>query len=163
MQGFGPIPAELARRIARSAAETAGLWLRRLYTEPRTGQLVAMESRSRCFEGGLAEFLIVRDQVCRTPWCDAPVRHGDHVVPSEDGGATSESNGQGLCEACNQAKTAVGWQARPGPDGAGGSVETIMPTGHVYRSRAPDPPGTRSRDCPECDELLRRVELRAAS
>jgi Domain of unknown function (DUF222)/HNH endonuclease len=163
VQGFGPIPAELARRIARAAAETAGLWLRRLYTRPDTGRLVAMESRMRRFEGGLAEFLIVRDQVCRTPWCDAPVRHGDHVISSEDGGATSEGNGQGLCEACNHAKSAIGWRASPGPAGAGGYVETVTPTGHVYRSRAPDPPGSRSRDCPECDELLGRMELRVAS
>jgi hypothetical protein len=163
VQGFGPIPAELARRIARTAAGTAGLWLRRLYTRTDTGRLVAMESRMRRFEGGLAEFLIVRDQICRTPWCDAPVRHSDHVISSQDGGATSEGNGQGLCEACNHAKTAIGWRASPGPAGSGDYVETITPTGHIYRSRAPDPPGSRSRDCPECDELNRRVELRVAS
>jgi hypothetical protein len=163
VQGFGPIPADLARRIARTSVEAAGLWLRRLYTHPDTGRLVAMESRMRRFEGGLAEFLIVRDQMCRTPWCDAPVRHGDHVTSSEHGGPTSEVNGQGLCEACNHAKTAIGWRARPGPAGAGEHVETITPTGHIYHSRAPDPPGSRTRDCPACDELLHRVELRAAS
>jgi hypothetical protein len=116
VEGFGPLPAELARRLVLdSAASGAAHWLRRLYTSPKTGHLVAMESRSRCFDGGLAELLVLRDQTCRTPWCDAPVRHRDHVVPVEDGGRTTEVNGQGLCEACNHAKEAPGWQARPQP------------------------------------------------
>ena len=71
----------------------------------------------RTFPAGLAKFLVLRDQTCRTPWCDAPVRHRDHVVPVEEGGATSAGNGQGLCEACNHAKQAHGWLARPGPPG----------------------------------------------
>ncbi len=162
VEGFGTVPAELARRVARAAAQGAELWLRRLYTDPETGQLVAMDSRRRTFAGGLGELLITRDQICRTPWCDAPVRHGDHVVPVEDGGLTVAANGQGLCEACNYAKAAVGWSARPGPGGAGALVETITPTGHVYRSRAPDPPGTTRRDCPECEELLRLAASPAA-
>jgi hypothetical protein len=162
VEGFGPVPAELGRRMAAAAAEGAELWLRRLYTHPDTGQLVAMESRRRRFEGGLAEFLITRDQVCRTPWCDAPVRHDDHVIRFEEGGLTSDRNGQGLCEACNYAKEAVGWHARPGPAGAGELVETITPTGHSYASRPPDPPGTRTRDCALCDELARLAGPRAA-
>jgi hypothetical protein len=175
VEGFGPIPAELARRLALAAAgalrsgvgdagrkHAAGLWLRRLYTHPQSGELVAMDSRRRRFDGALAEFLLTRDQLCRTPWCDAPVRHGDHVISVEDDGRTSADNGQGLCEACNYAKTAVGWRARPGPGGAGALVETITPTGHTYRSRAPDPPGTQIRDCRECEELARRAGLHAA-
>ena len=163
--GFGTIPAELARRLAVAAADTtnhAKLWLKRLYTDP-AGQLVAMDSRQRCFDGGLAEFLVVRDQICRTPWCDAPVRHIDHVISVAAGGSTTATDGQGLCEACNHAKEAVGWRARPGPSGAGEFVETTTPTGHTYRSRPPDPPGTLSHpshDCPECDELLRRSAQR---
>ena len=165
VEGFGPIPAELARRIAltgAAGADAVGLWLRRLYTDPSTGQLVAMDTRRRVFDGALAEFLVTRDQTCRTPWCDAPVRHRDHVIGVEDGGRTSADNGQGLCEACNYAKTAPGWHARPGPGGAGHSVETSTPTGHSYRSRAPDPPGSITRDCQECDELVRRSQRRVA-
>ncbi len=58
MIGYGPIPAELARRIAQQAAQADQLWVRRLYTDPETGQLVAMDSRSRFFPAGLAKFLI---------------------------------------------------------------------------------------------------------
>jgi hypothetical protein len=54
LQGYGPIPAEIARRMVHDAASVATI--RRLYTHPRTGALVAMESRSRCFPKGLAAF-----------------------------------------------------------------------------------------------------------
>ncbi len=141
IEGCGPIPADLARRLVLDAAQGAEAWVRRLYTAPETGQLVAMDSRSRAFPDGLAQFLVVRDQTCRTPWCDAPIRHRDHPVPVEAGGPTSEANGQGLCEACNYAKEAPGWSAQPRGTGAGEGVEITTPTGHKYLSHPPDPPG----------------------
>ena len=95
-----------------------------------------MDSRCTSFPQALATFIRLRDQVCRTPWCDAPIRHTDHVRARDEGGETSESNGQGLCEGCNYAKEADGWRARPRP-GPRHTVETTTPTGHRYRSRAP--------------------------
>jgi hypothetical protein len=141
IDGYGPVPADLARRIARTGATKAGLWLRRLFTHPETGELVAMESRRRHFDDGLADVLVVRDQVCRSPWCGAPIRHKDHVVAVEAGGETSEANGQGLCEACNYAKQAVGWRAQASGGEAGKEVEITTPTAHRYRSRPPPLPG----------------------
>jgi hypothetical protein len=132
VEGYGPVPADLARELGASD----GAWVRRLYTSPRTGELVAMDSRARRFPSKLGELLRLRDRRCRTPWCDAPVRHSDHVEAFNAGGETSALNGQGLCEACNYAKEAIGWQARPRP-GPGHTVETITPTGHGYCSTAP--------------------------
>jgi hypothetical protein len=82
LAGSGPIPADLARRLAVSAAEAAAAWLRRLYATPDTGQLIAMDSQRRMFPAGLARFIEVRDQFCSTPWCDAPIRHIDHALPT---------------------------------------------------------------------------------
>src|SRR5699024_5394404 len=45
-----------------------------------------------------------RDSTCRTPWCNARIRHSDHVVPYHRGGPTSYANGQGLCVRCNLLK-----------------------------------------------------------
>jgi hypothetical protein len=135
--GYGTIPAFLARRITRDADRA---WVRRLFTTPRDGSLVAMDSRRRCFDGELRHAIVLRDQTCRNAWCDAPVRHADHVTRAADGGETSADNGQGLCEACNYAKEAPGWHARP-VVGPGHLVETVTPTGHRHRTRAPDPPG----------------------
>jgi hypothetical protein len=141
--GYGPLPAWLARSLVRGTDALVGqakAWVRRLYTSPVTGQLVAMDSTQREFPAGLRRFLVIRDQVCRTPWCDAPVRHVDHVRPVADGGETSAENGQGLCEACNYAKEAPGWRASPSSDSAGRHmVVTRTPTGHSYASTVPDP------------------------
>ena len=117
------------------------MWLRRLFTRPGSGDLAGMDSRRRRFDGRLRDFLILRDQVCRTPWCDAPIRHLDHVTPAEHGGPTSAANGQGYCEACNYAKQAPGWTTNPVAGDAGVAVTTSTPTGHCYQSRPPKPPG----------------------
>ena len=146
LAGFGPIPAELAREIVANAlGEGGGVWLRRLYASPTSGELVAMDSRARIFPAGLARFVRLRDQVCRTPWCDAPIRHIDHVVPHAAGGATGATNGAGLCEACNYAKDAPRWRARPGPDG---TVTTTTPTGHTRTTRPPPVATVTRRDLP---------------
>lgn len=90
----------------------AHTWLRRLYTDPGTGTLVTMDSRRRLFDAGLRRYLIARDGVCRTPWCDAPIRHLDHIQPHAEGGPTTAANGQGLCVRCNLVKDLPGFHAR---------------------------------------------------
>ncbi|MEU0316999.1 HNH endonuclease, partial [Nocardioides sp. NPDC006273] len=131
VEGYGPVPAAWARE----ALNDAEVFVRRLFTDP-AGQLVAMESRSRKAPDGLAEFIATRDGgICRTAGCDAPIRNVDHVERHADGGKTSAENLQGLCERCNQAKEALGWRARPGPDG---SIIIMTPTGHTYVSPPPD-------------------------
>lgn len=140
VQGCGPIPAGLARALALDH-DDAPAWIRRLYVAPGSGELIAMESRRRTFTAAQRRFLRVRDQTCRTPWCDAPIRHADHVDPAIDGGPTTVGNGQGYCEACNYAKQAPGWRTRVISRSGPHRVEITTPTGHRYRSRAPDPPG----------------------
>lgn len=137
VEGYGAVPGDLLRGwIAENLEAGVAVWLRRLYARPSTGELVAMDSRARRFTGRLAEFLRLRDQSCRTPWCDAPIRHLDHAEDSASGGPTAGNNGQGLCEACNHAKQALGWSARPRP-GPRHTVETTTPTGHRYVSTPP--------------------------
>ncbi len=100
-----------------------------------------MDSTRRTFEGGLRRYLLTRDAAtCRTPWCDAPVRHVDHIRDHSDGGPTTAENGQGLCVRCNLTKQLPGFRARPlsrRRPGAPHTVETVTPTGHRYRSTAP--------------------------
>jgi len=139
LPGYGPVPAGTIRDLIARAPHTDQLRLRRLLTAPATGQLVALESTARAFPDGLRRFLRLRDLSCRTPWCEAPARHSDHITTAAAGGATTASNGQALCEACNYTKQLTGWSARQGPDSRPGhhQVETTTPTGHTYRSRAP--------------------------
>ena len=117
------------------------VWLRRLYTEPETGDLVGLDSRRRLFPAPLRRFIQIRDDTCRTPYCDAPIRHLDHIIPWHDDGPTSLANGAGLCEACNHTKELPGWKAQPRP-GPRHTIEITTPTGHSYRSTAPPLPGS---------------------
>ena len=146
LPGYGTLPAAWARRLLGlsptdtvDTADTAHVWLRRLFTHPDDGTLVTMDSRRRVFDGALRTYLLARDGTCRTPWCDAPIRHLDHVEDHATGGPTSAENGQGLCVRCNLVKSLGGWQATPvtRPGWHRHTVELTTPTGHTYRSTAP--------------------------
>ena len=135
----GSRQAETLRSLRDDAAFK--VWLRRLYTHPRTGELIAMDSRARIFPPGLRRLIQARDETCRTPYCDAPIRHLDHITPWHHGGETTNTNGAGLCEACNHTKETPGWTAIPRP-GPRHTLELTTPTGHTYHSTAPPLPGT---------------------
>ena len=149
LPGYGTIPAGWARTLIKDTGTDPALttWLRRLYTHPSTGDLIAMDSRARRFPEGLRRFIEARDDTCRTPYCDAPIRHLDHIIPWHTGGPTTHTNGQGLCETCNHTKETPGWTVRPRP-GLNASisqrhtVEIQTPTGHTYHSTAPPLPGS---------------------
>jgi hypothetical protein len=137
VDGYGDVPGDLLREWIAANLETGvETWLKRIYETPGTGELVAMDSKARGFDGGLAAFLRMRDRGCREKYCDAPVRHLDHAKDHADGGLTSAENGQGICEAHNYAKQAIGWSAQPRP-GPRHTIETTTPTGHTYVSVAP--------------------------
>jgi hypothetical protein len=117
LEGYGTIPAhivtdtllgtppgQLRPAEAPHPDDEVSAVFRRLYASPRKGELIAMESQARAFPTGLARMIRWRDSTCRTPWCNAKVRHIDHVVPYHRGGATSYANGQGLCVRCNLLK-----------------------------------------------------------
>ncbi|MGO4382960.1 HNH endonuclease [Specibacter sp. RAF43] len=147
LTGYGPIPAPLGRQMVLNTAGRAQVWLQRLYTHPDTQALMAMDAKSRLFPDGMKRFLFDQDQLCSTPWCDAPIRDYDHIKSFADGGTTTPANGQGLCQACNLAKEALGWRSTPtGGDGEGGGeppgTTITTPTGHTYRARRLPLPGT---------------------
>lgn len=132
--------------------QEAAAVFRRLYASPRPGELVAMESRARAFPVGLSRLIRLRDVTCRTPWCNAVIRHIDHVLPHHRGGPTSYENGQGLCVRCNLAKEHGQWEvtAADAEAGAGADGATrhrwISPHGAVGYSSPPSvvPPPLRA-------------------
>ncbi|RBP63177.1 HNH endonuclease [Brevibacterium sanguinis] len=115
LPGYGPWPAKEARNFI--AGNRAKVFYRRLFTTPREGQLVGMESKRRVFSGLLRRMIVFRDDVCRTPWCDAPIKHADHIDPAAAGGSTSWENSSGLCASCNFAKEHPGWRHEVTEDG----------------------------------------------
>ena len=165
--GHGPLPAELARDLvlgvdgAGDDAEGDGTgpgevssgraWLRRIFTD-EVDRVVATDPSRRSFPASLRRLLRVRDGVCRFPFCDAPIRHDDHVVAAALGGATTAHNGQGLCARHNLSKARPGWRsfavdaqthANTGVHAGAAAVSsapdvvTLTPTGHRYRRPVP--------------------------
>lgn len=115
--GYGPVPSEAVRAQLRAATAPptdadqdplgadgprARAVIRRLYTHPTTGELVAVESRARAFPPAMARFLTWRDTSCRGPFCNAQSRQSDHITPHARGGPTTVDNGQDTCGHCNQ-------------------------------------------------------------
>lgn len=120
LEGYGAVPADAVRAQLRAAlaepedgatdpfgADGPALRteLRRLYTHPLTGELIAMDSTARAFPPAMRRFLTWRDTTCRGPHCNAAIRQSDHIDPVSRGGPTSLDNGQGLCAHCNTKET----------------------------------------------------------
>ena len=125
----------MGRALVAGASRDQRAALRRLFVTPTDRQLVAMESRRRTFPQALAELIDRRDAGrCRTPYCNAAIRHHDHVDPVHAGGATDLDNGQGLCERCNYVKEQPGWTAWVDP---AGTVNILTPATQVHTSRPP--------------------------
>ncbi|WP_158607538.1 HNH endonuclease [Flexivirga caeni] len=152
LPGYGPIPADLARQLVdhpdtgkgkdtrkgsgTGTSKAVRVQVRRLFTHPGTGDLIGMESRARTYPGLLAHLIRLRDQTCRTPYCNGKIRHIDHIRSVATGGTTTERDGQGLCERCNYLKE------HPDYTVTGDAGETTTSTGGlVATSHPPCPPG----------------------
>lgn len=157
--GLGPIPAAIARDLLhprhdppeRRAEHSTGhtqdigsdsqkssrerVFLRRVLLDPITGDINAIDTRKRAFTGELRRTLLLRDGVCQTPGCGAPIRHIDHARPYAGGGTTSAANGTGLCIRCNNTKEHPGW--RHDRDPVKGTLTVTSPTGLARTSRPP--------------------------
>ena len=141
---LGPLPAAIARDLLdprhdppSSPGSRERVHLRRILTDPVTGNITHIDTRARAFTGALRYALLIRDDVCQTPGCGAPIRHLDHTHPYKDGGTTSAANGTGLCARCNYIKQNPGWRHRRDP--ATGQLTVTTPTGHTRTSRPPQP------------------------
>lgn len=155
--GHGPIPAPIARQWLLD--EDLTVQLRRVFTDPAAHELTGLESRTRAFPAGVRKMVLLRDNVCRTPYCEAPIIDVDHMTPYRDGGPTNWQNASGLCAACNQTKENRGWRH----EGNATTLQVVTPTGHRYTNipgpiipgamhepqREPEPPDGHRPDHPE--------------
>ena len=153
LEGYGTVPPRLIHRElacwlhepADGESEVLGAdgpalraVLRRLYTHPTSGELVAVESVGRAFPKALARFVRWRDgDVCVAPYCDAQVRQTDHICAVSEGGCTTLDNGQGLCAGCN-AKERLFADVRVVADGDG--AHAVQWTSRTGRTATVAPP-----------------------
>jgi hypothetical protein len=131
--GHGPIPADLARRLAADAS-----W-RRLVTDPLTGQLLDYGRRTYTPPAPLAAFLRARDGHCVFPGCAQPAHRCDidHTVPYDASGATDRANCGLLCRRHHRLKHETGWHLERRPDA---TVVWTSPSGARYRLPPPKIP-----------------------
>jgi hypothetical protein len=131
LDGHGPIPAELARRLA---ADPTCTW-HRLLTDP-DGRLVDYSQPGYRPDRVLTEFLLARDRTCRFPGCTRQARLTDidHRLPWPDG-PTAASNCECLCEHHHRLKHTTGWTVTGNPNG---TLTWRSPTGHEYQAEPHD-------------------------
>jgi hypothetical protein len=133
LDGYGPISAQTARRIA---ADPTGTW-RRLLTDPATGRLLEYGRTSYHPPADLADYVIARDRRCTFPGCRRSARHCDldHADAWCTGGETCPHNLHALCRRHHRAKHDAGWRVEHQPDG---SYLWTAPTNHAYGIPPPD-------------------------
>lgn len=125
LPGFGVLPAESVRDVAKAAAFKP-VAVPGADTEAQPGYRPS---------AALRDFLGWRDLTCRWPGCDKPVARCDvdHTVPWPYG-PTHPSNGKHYCRTHHLIKTfftgTKGWSDQQLPDG---TIVLTAPTGHVYR------------------------------
>nr|WP_245193376.1 HNH endonuclease signature motif containing protein [Amycolatopsis alba] len=132
LAGHGPLPAPLAREIA-SGADTV---LRRIITDPLSGQVLDLGRERYRPTAGVGEFVRVRDRECRRPGCHrvAQACDLDHSVPWQFGGHTSVTDLVDLCRRDHRLKDEPGWTYTLAPDG---TLTITTPTGQTYDSSPP--------------------------
>ena len=125
---YGPITAEAARRLARTALRWTGL-----VQDRTTGQVLGV-GRRRKVPAGLRRWLQARDQTCRFPGCSAGTSRAeaDHTIPWAAGGPTEHWNLANLCKKHHLFKTLGHWKARQVSPGV---LEWISPLGRHYSTQ----------------------------
>jgi Domain of unknown function (DUF222) len=125
LEGYGPITAAVARRIAAH-----GTW-RRLLTDPVSGAVLDVGRTRYLPPPDLADHVIARDQTCRFPTCTRPAAGCDldHSIPFQQGGSTSAANLGPVHRGHHNDKTHHRWRLQqPEP----GRFVWTAPTGHRY-------------------------------
>ena len=95
------------------------------------------------FDGWLAKLIRLREQTCRDPFCDAPIRHLDHITRTPTADSPHSPMDAAPASRGNQVREMPGWHLTLIDCGFHGGPHKIIittPTGHRYCSRAPAPP-----------------------
>jgi hypothetical protein len=132
LTGYGPITADMARRIAAD-----GTW-RRLLTDPTNGAVLEAATTRHDPGTAVTETLLARHPVCDWTGCNQPARDcdRDHTTPYKHTGTTTLAGLTIYCQYHHVIKDtpAWGWKATNNPDG---STTLTSPTGHRYTTTPP--------------------------
>ena len=131
LDGYGPIDAETARRVAGTAS---GFY--RILTDPETGVVLSVGRTQYEVPAPLRRSLQLRDGTCRIVGCNRQAKYSDvdHTVAWQDGGETSGGNLAHLCRGHHRMKHATGWHVEQPPECAG-ELKWTSPIGRDYQTR----------------------------
>jgi hypothetical protein len=134
LEGHGPVPGEIARRILN---DPSSVW-RKVLTDPGSGAVLDVGRTRRRPPAALSELVRVRDRECRMIGCHRPAHRCelDHVKPWHAHGITSSDNLDCLCRRHNLAKERPGWDFSYDP--GTGELTVTTPAGRAHRS-LPEP------------------------
>ncbi|MFD2420789.1 HNH endonuclease [Amycolatopsis pigmentata] len=135
LAGHGVIPAWLARRIAYGDNAT----VRRVITDPETGQVVSVGRNAYRPPKDLARLIQIRDRECRFPQCHRPAQASDLDHSEQwiaDHGETADENLIALCRRHHRLKDQPGWRFHL--DKTTGRLTVTTPTGN-HHTTEPEP------------------------
>ncbi|MGY4541623.1 hypothetical protein ACVWY0_001533 [Arthrobacter sp. UYNi723] len=134
LDGYGPIPPSMARRLVADGAES----FRRVLTDPRDGAPLEIGRTSYRVTKAQRQWLRLRDGKCPFPGCSNQSldNEADHLLAWAHGGSTGISNLGQPCPKHHRLRHATGWT----PIGATKNKPPgwISPTGRYYASEHPD-------------------------
>ncbi|GAA1804741.1 hypothetical protein GCM10009749_11100 [Agromyces neolithicus] len=133
LEGYGPIPPEMARRLAARAPSFT-----RILTHAVAGTVLDVDRRSYRPPADLARWLEVRDGTCRFPGCNRPARRSDidHTIDYADNGRTAHHNLAHVCAAHHHLKHETSWSVRHIGQG---SLEWTSPAGNTHETHPENP------------------------
>jgi hypothetical protein len=134
LDGYGPIPPSMARRLVADGAES----FYRVLTDPRDGAPLEIGRTRYRLTTALRQWLRLRDGRCPFPGCNNPSldNDADHLLAWADGGTTGITNLAQPCRKHHRLKHSSAWTpteaSKDHPPG------WTSPSGRHYRSEHQD-------------------------
>ncbi|MDQ0923973.1 hypothetical protein QF038_002481 [Pseudarthrobacter sp. W1I19] len=156
LDGFGPIPPSMARRLVADGAAS----FYRVLVDPRDGAPLEIGRTSYRVSKAMRNWLRLRDGKCPFPGCNNPSldNEADHILAWHEGGSTGVSNLGQPCRKHHKLRHTSGW--KPTPASKTEPPGWTSPTGRHYKSEYQDwePPHWPDTAVPESilafDDLL---------
>lgn len=138
LDGMGPIPASMARRLVADGAES----FYRVLVDPRDGAPLEIGRTRYRLPETIKQWIRMRDGKCTFPGCTnhTPDNHTDHGTAWDHGGRTDVRNLAQLCPKHHRLKHARAWN--PDPATEHGPPGWTSPTGRHYNPEHQDPQPT---------------------
>ncbi|MHA7210628.1 HNH endonuclease signature motif containing protein [Arthrobacter sp. MDT1-65] len=126
LEGYGPIPADAARKLAADATS----WMR-LLTHPYTGAVLGLDRTRYRPSEDLRTWVQLREKTCSFYGCSRSASRCDldHLLSWADDGSTGPDNLYPVCRRHHMLKHQTDWTPTPGPDGG---LTWLSPGGRTY-------------------------------